>query len=152
MNNIIKQKITELQQLIARFIYPDENTDCYFIENWQHIHSCIKRYSDELFPVKGTTTDEEASICLALLMSYSASVCRDEKKVQQVLNRTQSILPMLDASLLKCQLLAFCYTEVGEKKLLEEAYGITGNWKGKVLLKEEEHIMETLDILSEGSK
>ncbi|WP_455674864.1 UpxZ family transcription anti-terminator antagonist [Phocaeicola sp.] len=148
MNSTIRQKLAELQQLTSRLIYPDENTECYIVDNWQHIHSRISLCSAELYPVKGADVEEEATICLALLMSYAASVCRDEDKVQCVLNRTHNILSLLGSSLLKCRLLTFCYTEVGEKQLLAEALSIAECWKAKPLLEEERQIMETLTVLS----
>ena len=51
----------------------------------------------------GTTVEEQANVCLALLMGYSASfVDHGEKQqhVQEVLNRCWDILDTLPASLL----------------------------------------------------
>ena len=54
--------------------------------------------------VKGTTIDEQANVCLALLMGYSASfVDHGEKQrhVQKVLDCCWDVLDALPASLLK---------------------------------------------------
>ena len=59
----------------------------------------------------GTTVEEQANVCLALLMGYSASfVDHGEKQqhVQEVLNRCWDILDTLPASLLKLRLLTAC--------------------------------------------
>ena len=56
----------------------------------------------------GTTVEEQANVCLALLMGYSASfVDHGEKQqhVQEVLNRCWDVLDTLPASLLKLRLL-----------------------------------------------
>ena len=53
--------------------------------------------------VKGSTTEEQASVCLALLMGYSASFIdygEKQKHVQEVLDRCWDILDVLPASLL----------------------------------------------------
>lgn len=152
MNNIIKQKITELQQLAAYFLYSNESSECYVIDKWQTIHSRITFYSEELYPIKGNTMEEEADICLALLMGYATSMCRSGEKVQQVLNRVYAILPLLDTSLLKCQLLVFCYGELYENTLLEEAHRIIESWKGqKKIGKNERRVIETLSILEKNN-
>ena len=57
---------------------------------------------------KGSTVEEQADVCLALLMGYSASfVDHGEKQqyVQEVLDRCWNILDTLPASLLKLRLL-----------------------------------------------
>ena len=63
----------------------------------------------------GTTMEEQANVCLALLMGYSASfVDHGEKQqhVQEVLNCCWDILDTLPASLLRLRLLTACYGEV----------------------------------------
>lgn len=53
--------------------------------------------------VKGSTIEEQANVCLALLMGYSASFIdhgEKQKHIQEVLNRCWDILDALPASLL----------------------------------------------------
>lgn len=74
--------------------------------------------------VKGFTTEEQASVCLALLMGYSASFIdygEKQKHVQEVLDRCWDILDVLPASLLKLRLLTACYGEVFDEPLADEA-------------------------------
>ena len=62
--------------------------------------------------VKGTTIEEQANVCLALLMGYSASfVDHGEKQqhVQEVLDCCWDVLDALPASLLKLRLLTAGY-------------------------------------------
>lgn len=147
MNPEIKQRISELRRLTASLIYPDEGGDSYVADRWQHIHSSITRCSDELYPFRGTDAEEEASICLALLMGYAASMNRDEEKVRGVVMRAHRVLPLLGSSVLKCGLLAFSYAEVGDEALLREALDIAGRWHADPLPKEERQLMETLSAL-----
>ena len=57
---------------------------------------------------KGSTNEEQASVCLALLMGYSASFIdhgEKQKHIQEILDRCWNILDVLPASLLKLRLL-----------------------------------------------
>lgn len=81
--------------------------------------------------VKGFTTEEQASVCLALLMGYSASFIdygEKQKHVQEVLDRCWDILDVLPASLLKLRLLTACYGEVFDEPLADEARAIIASW------------------------
>ena len=65
----------------------------------------------------GTTVEEQANVCLALLKGYSASfIDHGEKQqhVQEVLRRCWDTLDTLPSSLLKLRLLTACYGEVSE--------------------------------------
>ena len=77
--------------------------------------------------VKGTTIEEQANVCLALLMGYSASfVDHGEKQqhVQEVLDCCWDVLDALPASLLKLRLLTACYGEVFDESLADEGRSI----------------------------
>ena len=59
----------------------------------------------------GTTVEEQANVCLALLKGYSASFIDHGEKlqhVQEVLKRCWDILDILPASLVKLRLLTAC--------------------------------------------
>ena len=80
--------------------------------------------------VKGTTIDEQANVCLALLMGYSASfVDHGEKQrhVQKVLDCCWDVLDALPASLLKLRLLTACYGEVDAGYPLDCKCGLLRN-------------------------
>ena len=79
----------------------------------------------------GTTVEEQANVCLALLKGYSASfIDHGEKQqhVQEVLKRCWDILDTFPASLLKLRLLTACYGEVFDEALADEARGIIASW------------------------
>ena len=89
---------------------------------------------------KGSTTEEQANVCLALLMGYSASFIdhgENQKHVQEVLNRCWDILDVLPASLLKLRLLTVCYGEVFDEPLADEARAIIASWDSASLTPEQ---------------
>ena len=80
---------------------------------------------------KGATVEEQANICLALLMGYSASFIdhgEKQKHVQEILNRCWDILDVLPDSLLKLRLLTACYGEVFDEPLADEGRAIIASW------------------------
>lgn len=94
---------------------------------------------------KGTTVEEHANVCLALLMGYSASfIDHGEKQehVQEILNRCWNILNELPGSLLKIRLLTICYGEVYEEFLADEARGIIASWDVASLTSEQRQAIE----------
>ena len=89
---------------------------------------------------KGSTVEEQADVCLALLMGYSASfVDHGEKQqhVQEVLDRCWNILDTLPASLLKLRLLTACYGEVFDEPLADEGRAIIASWDSSSLTVEQ---------------
>ena len=72
-----------------------------------------------------------------------------EERIQTILNRCWEVLEHLSASLLKVQLLTYCYGEVFEEELIREAYIIIESWNGKELSEEEQAIIEYLKNLEE---
>lgn len=94
---------------------------------------------------RGTTIEEQANVCLALLMGYSASfIDHGEKQahVQEVLDRCWDILEALPASLLKLRLLTFCYGEVFDESLSEEARAIIASWDSTSLTPEQQEAID----------
>ena len=95
--------------------------------------------------VKGTTIDEQANVCLALLMGYSASfVDHGEKQqhVQEVLDCCWDVLDALPASLLKLRLLTACYGEVFDEALANEARFIIASWDTASLTTEQQEAVD----------
>lgn len=95
--------------------------------------------------VQGSTVEEQANVCLALLMGYNASfIDHGEKQehIQKVLNRCWDILETLPASLLKLRLLTACYGEVYDEPLADEARKIISGWDKKSLTPEQQEAIE----------
>lgn len=105
--------------------------------------------SDSLFSAQSSDVEEEANLCLALLMGYNATIYDDgdkEQKKQMVLNRICHVLEQLPASLLKVRLLTYTYGEVYEEVLFQEAYAIIEGWNKDNLTSEQTAIIEELKI------
>lgn len=90
---------------------------------------------------KGTTIEEQANVCLALLMGYSASfIDHGEKQehIQEILDRCWDVLDALPGSLLKLRLLIACYGEVFDEPLAGEARNIIASWDSASLTSEQQ--------------
>ena len=101
----------------------------------------------------GTAVEEQANVCLALLMGYSASfVDHGEKQqhVQEVLNRCWDVLDTLPASLLKLRLLTACYGEVFDEPLAEEARSIIASWDAPLLTAEQQEAVDEFQNVMEN--
>ena len=95
--------------------------------------------------VKGSTVEERANICLALLMGYNASFVdhgEKQKHVQEVLDRCWDILEVLPASLLKLRLLTACYGEVFDEPLADEGRAIIASWNSVSFTTEQQEAIE----------
>ena len=101
----------------------------------------------------GTTVEEQANVCLALLMGYSASfVDHGEKQqhVQEVLNRCWDVLDTLPASLLKLRLLTACYGEVFDEVLAVESRSIIASWDAASLTAEQQEAVDEFQNVMEN--
>ena len=91
--------------------------------------------------VQGSTVEEQANVCLALLMGYNASFIdhgEKQKHVQEVLDRCWDILEVLLASLLKLHLLTACCGEVFDEPLADEGRAIIDSWDSASLTPEQQ--------------
>ena len=94
--------------------------------------------------------EEDADVCLALLMGYNATIYGDSNKqehIQQVLDCCWKVLPHLPVSLQKLRLLTYCYGEVYDDALSREAHDILKSWGGRELTTEEQEIAGLLDSM-----
>ena len=73
-----------------------------------------------------------------------------EQKKQSVLDRAYNILEQLPASLLKVRLLTYCYGEIYEEGLLQEAHSIMDKWDKGTLTSEQAEVMEELKNIEEN--
>ena len=86
-------------------------------------------------------------------MGYNATIYDygdKEQKKQSVLDRAYIILEQLPTSLLKVRLLTYCYGEIYEEALLQEAYAIIERWDKNALTSEQTEIMEELKNIEEN--
>jgi hypothetical protein len=99
------------------------------------------------------TPEEEAGLCLSLLVAFNATIYDNGHKqqyIQEILDRSWEVLPRLAPSLLKVRLLTCCYGEVYEEELAQEAHAIIDSWQGRELSEEEREVMDDLRNLEEN--
>ena len=103
--------------------------------------------------VKGTTIEEQANVCLALLMGYSASFVDHGEKlqhVQEVLDCCWDVLDALPASLLKLRLLTACYGEVFDESLADEGRSIIASWDSLSLTPEQQEAVDEFQNVTDN--
>lgn len=148
----ILSKAEALQRTARQLLFLGEDDQLIYTDDFSRLNREIYEQINALYRSKGRTAEEEAMICIALLMGYSACLygnAVDESKKQNILNRASRVLDLLPPSLLKCCLLTYCYGEVYEEDLAREAHEIIRNWGGRDLLPEEKEVVEILRGMEE---
>lgn len=126
-------------------------------------------YSDELAQMSGetfrlcnelydkgfhcTTREEEASLCLALLLGYNATLYDQgdkQQRIQEVLEHSWQVLPHMSDSLLKVRLLTYCYSECYEQELADQAHAIIATWNTEQLTSGQKEIIEELQNIEDN--
>ncbi|MBD9095005.1 MAG: transcriptional regulator [Bacteroides oleiciplenus] len=146
MNSLLSRAL-ELQQVAHDFMYLETNTAPIYSDDFCRLNKELLVKSDSLFSEKSFDLEEEANLCLALLMGYNATIYDNGDKGQKkqiILDRIFDILEQLPASLLKVRLLAYCYGEIYEDVLLQEAHAIINSWGRENLTTEQIGTIEEL--------
>lgn len=77
---------------------------------------------------KGKSPEEEAEILVTLFKGYDTMLfnfsLENEQVVQELLDRSMTVLEKLPASVLKCQLLLECFEQMGDEELIREVKNI----------------------------
>ena len=134
-------QVQNLQHIARELLYLGMDGSPIYTDHFRQLNTEVFRLSEALFSMKGATSEEEAAICLSLLMGYNATIYNDG---------SFAVLDHLPASLLKCQLLTYCYGEVFEEDLAQEAHQIMDSWKNRALSEEELEVMETLQTMEDN--
>ena len=129
----LSAEIAALQRAAHELMYLGVDGSPIYSDDLSRRNGEVYRLTTALYNsgAKGSTVEEQADVCLALLMGYSASfVDHGEKQqhVQEVLDRCWDILDTLPASLLKLRLLTACYGEVFDEPLADEGRAIIASW------------------------
>ncbi|MEL5894391.1 UpxZ family transcription anti-terminator antagonist [Bacteroides sp. GD17] len=146
MNSLLSRAL-ELQQAAHDLMYLNVDAGPIYSDDFCRLNKDVLVKSDSLFSAKGSDIEEEANLCLALLMGYNATIYDNGdkgQKKQAVLDRIFNILEQLPASLLKIRLLTYCYGEVYEEYLFQEAHSIINSWDKAILTTEQVEIVEEL--------
>lgn len=152
MNDLLSCAV-ELQHLAHELMYLGMDGAPIYSDDFSRLNKDVLIKSDSLFLFKGSNAEEEANLCLALLMGYNATIYDNgdkEQKKQVVLDRIFDVLEKIPASLLKVRLLTYCYGEVYEEPMLQETYAIIEGWDEESLTTEQVEIMEELRNIEEN--
>lgn len=152
MNSLLSRAL-ELQRIAHELMCFGMDGTPVYSDTFCRLNKEVLVLSDSLFPVQGSGTDEEANVCLALLMGYNATIYDNgdkEQKKQIALNRACELLGRLPASLLKVRLLAYTYGEVYEESLLQEAHTIVDSWDKEAMITEQVEAVKELRNIEEN--
>lgn len=145
--NDLTSRALELQHAAHELMYLGIDGEPVYSDTFCRLNKEVLVKSDSLFTSKSSDIEEEANICLALLMGYNATIYDNgdkEQKKQAVLDRIYNVLDKLPASLLKVRLLTYAYGEVYEEVMLEEAHAIINSWDKLALMEEQVEAIEVL--------
>lgn len=147
MNTSLFEEAIILQRAAHELMYLGMDGSPVYSDDLSRRNGEVYRLATALYDsvAEGATVEEQANVCLALLMGYSASfIDHGEKQehVQKVLDRCWDILEALPSSLLKLRLLTVCYGEVFDDSLADEARGIIASWNPASLTEEQRKAVE----------
>lgn len=143
----LSEEATILQRAAHELMYLGMDGSPVYSDDLSRRNGEVYRLTTALYDsgVHGSTPEEQANVCLALLMGYSASfIDHGEKQehVQQILDRCWDLLESLPASLLKLRLLTACYAEVFDEPLADEARTIIASWDSASLTPGQQEAVE----------
>ena len=150
--NSLESEVSALSTLADELLYLGIDDTPIYSDDFTRLNHEVFQKANALYHQRGSTFEEEASLCLALLKGYNATIYNDgdkEERIQTILNRCWEVLEHLSASLLKVQLLTYCYGEVFEEELAKEANKIIESWDEKLLTKDQVEVIRFLKSLEE---
>ena len=124
-----------------------------YVDQFTRLNRDVYEQALDLYGTRGKTVEAEAELCLGLLVAFAAVIYDNGHKqeyIQNVLDRSWEILPQLPASLLKVQLLVYCYSEVYDEELARQAHDIISTWNKADLTLEQVDIIEELKSFEEN--
>ena len=139
----LSEEVASLQRAAHDLMYLGMDGSPIYSDDLSRRNNEVYRLTTTLYNsgVQGSTVEEQASVCLALLMGYNASFIdhgEQREHVQKILDRCWDILDTLPASLLKLRLLTACYGEVFDEPLADEARTIIASWDSVSLTSEQQ--------------
>lgn len=151
--NDLTSRALELQHAAHELMYLGMDGEPVYSDTFCRLNKEVLVKSDSLFSAQSSDVEEEANLCLALLMGYNATIHDDgdkEQKKQVVLERIYNILEKLSTSLLKLRLLVYTYGEVYEEYILKEINVIIGIWDTRLMTSEQIEIVKEFRNIEEN--
>ena len=151
--NDLTSRALELQHAAHELMYLGMDGEPVYSDTFCRLNKEVLVKSDSLFSAQSSDVEEEANLCLALLMGYNATIYNygdKEQKKQEILVRACDVLERLPDSLLKVRLLTYCYGETYEEALLQSARKIVDGWGQASLTSEQVKAAEELRNIEEN--
>ena len=151
--NDLTSRALELQHAAHELMYLGMDGEPVYSDTFCRLNKEVLVKCDSLFSAQSSDVEEEANLCLALLMGYNTTIYDDgdkEQKKQMVLNRICHVLEQLPASLLKVRLLTYTYGEVYEESLLKEIHAIVDGWNKESMTVEQVEAVKELKNIEEN--
>ena len=151
--NDLTSRALELQHAAHELMYIGMDGEPVYSDTFCRLNKEVLVKSDSLFSAQSSDVEEEANLCLALLMGYNATIYDygdKERKKQVVLERIYNVLEKLRVSLLKVHLLVYTYGEVYEESMRCETYNIMKNWNMLDLSTEQKKVIDILKNIEEN--
>ena len=152
MNSLLSRAL-ELQHAAHELMYLGMDGEPIYSDTFCRLNKELLVKADSLFSSQSSNIEEEANLCLALLMGYNATIYdygdKGQKK-QAVLDRIYNVLEKLPDSLLKVRLLTYTYGEIYEESMLQEVHSIINNWNKSALTIEQIEVIEELKNIEEN--
>ena len=151
--NDLTSRALELQHAAHELMYLGMDGEPVYSDTFCWLNKEVLVKSDSLFFAQSSDVEEEANLCLALLMGYNATIYNygdKEQKKQEILVRACDVLERLPDSLLKVRLLTYCYGETYEEALLQSARKIVDGWGQTSLTSEQIEAVEELRNIEEN--
>ena len=106
---MLTTQIQELKHLAHELLYLGVDDSPIYADSLCQQNKEVLQKANVLFTAQASTDEEEALLCLALLMGYNALIYTNdiETRKQTILERSWKVLEKLSPSLLKCQLLTW---------------------------------------------
>lgn len=149
----LTSRALELQHAAHELMYLGMDGEPVYSDTFCRLNKEVLVKSDSLFSAQSSDVEEEANLCLALLMGYNATIYDygdKERKKQVVLERIYNILEKLSTSLLKLRLLVYTYGEVYEEYILKEINVIIGIWDTRLMTSEQIEIVKEFRNIEEN--
>lgn len=124
-----------------------------YADHFTRLNRDVYEQALNLYGNFGSTPEAEAELCLGLLVAFNATVYDNGHKqqyIQRILERSFEVLPQLSASLLKVRLLTYCYGEVYEEELAQEAHAIIAAWDSTHLTDEQQVAIDELQNIEDN--
>lgn len=112
MDSLVLQcKIDDLLNSISKLVFIGNSVEAIYMDELVALNYSIHKQINELYPLRGCTVEQDANLCLAILLGFSISMYanpEDELKRQRTLTRSQRLLKEISSPSLREQLVAIC--------------------------------------------